>query len=130
MHVPRRHACTTLRGKANRVMARPPLPPTTIHGDTTLQCWQAPGRSTIRTTSSGLPMSGALFVEFRGRAVLAIDRQMAVIDLERHGAHGRGIETAALLGAVIAAEIPAPAFVPGSALRVDQLLAHFCIPLR
>jgi hypothetical protein len=37
-----------------------------------------------------------LFVEVSRCAVFAVDRQVAVIDFERHGAHGRVVEPSAL----------------------------------
>ena len=50
----------------------------------------------------GRSRGGSLGELFFG-ALLAVDRQVAVVDLQDHGGHGGAVEPAAAVGAVVAA---------------------------
>src|SRR5687768_15953219 len=61
--------------------------------------------------------------------LLAIDRQVAVIDLKRHAGHRRGVEAPAALRTMISlAKIPAPFVGTILGLGLDQIVAHLLVP--
>src|SRR5688500_4837075 len=68
--------------------------------------------------------------ELRLAGLLAIDWQVAVVNLERHAGHRRAIKAAAALRAMISlAKIPAPFVRTILGLGLDQVVAHLLVPL-